>query len=707
MKTGIINYTLPKQNNVDTSGIVNAEIRKNRNDRNFLKVFDLVSAKLDNVTSQALTNNTNYVSAMTGQIINGNTNKFTLPDWASRLAFKTSEIIRRNPILSRIAEPSKLNADIKRTYPKTYNQVSKMSTLGLGDSVVSIWNPILALAVPIKMPLKIPLRPLRKPEFFEFQTGKVIDGKTNVISNYKIIEEKTPPLILPSKSGGYLNPIIKEPTYQIIKNVNPIKNSNPILTLRTSGGHVGNLDIISGNSKPLSLAEFNKLPKQDKYILQKIAERKTGIAVSLKNVPKILSEGERTQGNILKYRIGKINIKNKELRLLEPKTLGKTTTQFKTINDFKQVAETKDYKMFTGYTYFKDVTKPFSRASGEVPRIKGTILIKKNMESTGGTDVRFLQPANIKKTPLSKTFQKSQDIFVSPKNIPKSIKKPIIKKTKSKLKENDKFRLSGGLLPGFYSVMGNQPLIFINDVNSGFVKSFIGQETTQKVEAGNGLGTSQNIKTNSLTKSGQTSSQKTPQREIFKVENKFKQEFYPSQKETTKTAPQFNQEFKYKQNYKLKLKSAEPEIKQNPRPKPNFNQNPKPKENKFKKPNLNPKKKTYLSHSKILELFKIYKKQKGKFYEFETAKTSEEAFAKLRNSLKSDTSASGYVKKGNKKIKAFEGISSNFRLGKNNPFLLVQKLGGRFGGRGRISTRAEKFSIQKAKDKKSKKIKWF
>jgi hypothetical protein len=109
---------------------------------------------------------------------------------------------------------------------------------------------------------------------------------------------------------------------------------------------------------------------------------------------------------------------------------------------------------------------------------------------------------------------------------------------------------------------------------------------------------------------------------------------------------------------------------------------------------------------RFIEMFKIFKRRKGQFSEIGTATSEEKAFRDLKRSLSSDLSASGYVSKGGSPIKASGGIDSQFRVGKRDMNLLVQRKGGREGGAGRLFSFGERREIQSEKKRKQKKVKW-
>lgn len=109
------------------------------------KTFPLISASQEGVISQSLQDQGYYVSTTTGQVLP--VRKINLPDWVERSSFKISEVIRKDPFLSRIFEPSKLGADVKRITPQVYDFFKSPEPT---EGFIGIYNPILALTTPVK-----------------------------------------------------------------------------------------------------------------------------------------------------------------------------------------------------------------------------------------------------------------------------------------------------------------------------------------------------------------------------------------------------------------------------------------------------------------------------------------------------------------------------------------------------------------------------
>ena len=99
---------------------------------------------------------------------------------------------------------------------------------------------------------------------------------------------------------------------------------------------------------------------------------------------------------------------------------GRVTETSRALTRTKEFIDLPDYELLTSETYFKDVTKPFARARGKTPRLTGEIYIKKEpIFIDKFTDVKFVQTADIVKTPLSRTFQVTEQAEQLAKIVPK------------------------------------------------------------------------------------------------------------------------------------------------------------------------------------------------------------------------------------------------------------------------------------------------
>ena len=107
-------------------------------------------------------------------------------------------------------------------------------------------------------------------------------------------------------------------------------------------------------------------------------------------------------------------------------------------------------------------------------------------------------------------------------------------------------------------------------------------------------------------------------------------------------------------------------------------------------------------------MFESFARVKGKDVSLGTSTTEYLSEKKLKAKLKSDLSASGFIEKEGKKLRAKKYTGYDFRVSKVDPWRLVQKAGGRFGGSSRLSTGSELWDIKtraKSSPKKRKKRK--
>ena len=349
--------------------------------------------------------------------------------------------------------------------------------------------------------IKIPLRDVQKvPQFLEIQRPLQIAGKETTISKYLIKQELTPPLIKlqPSKDIGYLGKTdllkITPPKIQTTESILPIIGEKaPIYTLTTKGGKVGEIVRLRGESIPRNIKELQSLPKVEQYTWKKLAEMATGgTPVSLKNVPKVLKQdSQKVVGLIEQFNIGKI----KQLRkgeyladLMPPAKAGRRTKLYQTAGEVFEVKRLPQYDILTGRIVFKDVTKPFARATGKLPQMEGTIIRIKEPLRYGETGTQIIQKGV--KTPRGIIPQTAQELLVAtPKPVPKPVRappktKPLITKPTTRLDAN--IGRVTGLLAGVSRGMDTRyadrsaGIISrnINDLVSGY-KGFVPTKTAQ------------------------------------------------------------------------------------------------------------------------------------------------------------------------------------------------------------------------------------
>ncbi len=330
--------------------------------------------------------------------------------------------------------------------------------------------------------IKFNLRKLKEPEFFEVQRPLIVNGKETTLSSYLIKTEVKPPqaIMKASSKGGLLGIddflTIKYPKYEYTRTIMPIVGKGKAITLTTKTTKFGKISVLSGDSVPRTLSELEKLPKVEQFLWQRLAENVAGgRPISLKNVPSILSKDiQLTKAYIKQFNLGEIR-KGKDavdISLLTSKTLGKRVTSFETVSKFKTIKETEEFDILTGRVIYKDVTKPFARAAGKTPGMKGTILkIKEPIIVGEETGITVYRAAGGAKTPLQDTFK--QLLVETPKPVPKVVKVPKVTtnlKVKMPVEKNVIINsLLVGVGNGVLNKLDNRPSSsFISNFISGF-----------------------------------------------------------------------------------------------------------------------------------------------------------------------------------------------------------------------------------------------
>lgn len=321
---------------------------------------------------------------------------------------------------------------------------------------------------------KVPLRRVRVPSFIEVQQPVRVKGVEKTLSTFTIkTETRAPSIVFDSRKAGGLLGVDKTLTripakIQLTKTVVPVVNEGKVTVLTTKSGKIFQLETLQGTSKRINIEQISKLPKTQQFLGQRFVEKRTPI--SIKNLSKVVGKDkEFNVGFIEKTKIGKITrpFNVKELALQQPKLLGKTKTRFETFSKFKPIVETKDFEILKGKILFKDVTKPFARATGKTPSMKGMIkVMKEPIILDDVKDVNFIKMGKTRtRTPLSLTFAR-QEV--------KQIAKPLIKMPKqvSQTKALNKVTSSklggvGSLSVGVSSGSFNRAL---NSFNVGFLR---------------------------------------------------------------------------------------------------------------------------------------------------------------------------------------------------------------------------------------------
>lgn len=186
-----------------------------------------------------------------------------------------------------------------------------------------------------------------------------------------------------------------------------IGNAYTIVTKPKSS--YGNLYQILGEEKQVSPEAFNLLSKRKQFELNRLAEAKVGRPVPMKQTVNILGNGlEYSTGEGVFVKIAKITPKTKEMKFYP---YGKRITQAETMSTANkvEVPEGSNFERYYTETGVKDVTKPFSRASGDLPVIKGDTFIMQPEQPMSDVSSNIIKTST-KLKPSIKSVQKLQTV---------------------------------------------------------------------------------------------------------------------------------------------------------------------------------------------------------------------------------------------------------------------------------------------------------
>lgn len=276
----------------------------------------------------------------------------------------------------------------------------------------------------------------RQPEinYIEIQNPVIKGGKEDVYSMYRIYGEQRPPKLEWKTSEGIIaNKNIKSipQKYKITQTFKPVKYGEPVEVFsNVKGSKNYQIDRLEGWSDIIDKNELNQLSKENKYLLRNTLTRgKKYIPYeNTKQLSKLMSDNrEYTLGWVKRRDLGVMNrekgtkgwidsIKKKEVT-------GKSTESYDTATSMKLKGETDAYETYTGRTYFRDSTLPRQRLRQKTPYMKGTVRRYKEpiVIDDGISDITIYRPNPSKRTPLSATFQKQEQVL---KTAPKPLIKP-------------------------------------------------------------------------------------------------------------------------------------------------------------------------------------------------------------------------------------------------------------------------------------------
>jgi len=96
-----------------------------------------------------------------------------------------------------------------------------------------------------------------------------------------------------------------------------------------------------------------------------------------------------------------------QIELAPPRAApGKRIRRFQRIAVVEEPREVGRFDVIRAESFFKDVTKPFARARGRVPRLKETVIELRRPIAVGPSDVQVFRPSlTARRTPLARTFE--------------------------------------------------------------------------------------------------------------------------------------------------------------------------------------------------------------------------------------------------------------------------------------------------------------
>lgn len=316
-------------------------------------------------------------------------------------------------------KPTEMNIQRVRQYERPMQQIVGVLVMGAFVSPRALGYG--------KYRVTEPLRKAKKPVAFEKTKTYIEEGKPpKTVSEYRIITEKQPPRVayttstyrkmvgktpkeikyLPPKTTVTTTPFgaTAEQTFTVMQR----KIAGRPTTAMVSG--------VAGTSRRLNVLRSG-LSTPEKYLVRQLAEYKAGGRPVTDRMLSKFYARERTryisdidvEKYFKLYRTPKVIVTGKgvKTKAYDWYPRGKAVKRYKAITEIEVLGETDLYRLTRGETLFKDVTYPLAKARGKTPSLTTYALEYKKpiIVGTGKKAVDFIRPAQIQKTPLSKTFQ--------------------------------------------------------------------------------------------------------------------------------------------------------------------------------------------------------------------------------------------------------------------------------------------------------------
>ena len=267
-----------------------------------------------------------------------------------------------------------------------------------------------------------PLRKIKTPESTELATTEIWNGKEIKKSSYIITGEKTPPrqkiVTTQFREKFGLKPLkdytIPARPFKIFTN-KPAVNQNPfqVIEFNPRKGKVGKLFTIKGDSEFINpRIQWNEFSPVEKFLVQRLGERFTF------GTPIKMDKGVGSARNFFQRgtELSKGFVESKKTFKLKPSEnvaevypFGRKRVLSELVTKMDVVEDSNLIRISKGETVFKDISLPNAKAYGKTPSLKQTLIeIKEPIIKSKSSNVKFIQPADIKKTSLDSTFSQPQ-----------------------------------------------------------------------------------------------------------------------------------------------------------------------------------------------------------------------------------------------------------------------------------------------------------
>lgn len=508
--------------------------------------------------------------------------------------------------------------------------------------------------------------------YTEQQVPKMVGEKVKVYSKFKIVSGRTP--VTAYKQSWFGKVFGTKPKLVVLQKgqtyiTQPVMNTlgKPVIVgerylARTArvgkGGRLVNqkFSIVAGDEKGLAKESLANLPRTENYLWRDIIQKKTGgIPVKKGTEPLFFADDVvLSRGEVYKLDISKLGT-GRSLSTVQ------TGSVSRTIKDFG-----KGGGIFDVQTGFKDVTKVFPRASGNIKYLEGTVirapLIVPETASKVGTS--FMGGGKKSSADFLKQLYATQKVvpIVKPViNVPKPSSIPTVVTTPSVVVETP-------------LMVGGAGLKTLPYAGQGMYEAYI-TETMPKVSQGNLmdvtpkviLDTSQSSYLDQAPKTFQTGQTKIlPQLKVDAIQSPVLK-VLPAQKPVSKLSLQ--QRYRLQLRNMLRQSSSQRRTTRPPKP---------PTTSKFLRPSGGKGIFGFKLGSKGTG-FKVYVAKGGKDVKIGTKKTLKGAKRLLKTRLLTTLRAGGFIERRKKKVRI--NLGAGFRPSKVNPLRVVQKKAKRFGTR--------------------------